>query len=292
VLATPSWLGPLALLSGAVDAVQHTPGLVPLRFGSPDLAVNLHGSGPQSHRLLQALRPRRLVAYASPEAGVPGPTWRDVEHQTTRWCRLIRVELGVTCDEEELDLVAPSTRPPTSGAVVIHPGAAFPSRRCPPERFSAVARSLTQAGESVVVTGSASERALADHVAGSAGILPSAVHAGRSLLDLAALVASARLVVCGDTGMAHLATAYRTPSVVLFGPVSPAGWGPPPGRPQHRIIWHGDGTGDPWGSDVDRALAAITVDEVVEAATTMLATDDAKPATRDQWHETSARDDG
>ena len=66
---------------------------------------------------------------------------------------------------------------------------------------------------------------------------------------------------CGDTGVAHLATAYRRPSVVLFGPVAPALWGPPP-RPQHVVLWHGDGTGDPWGTDLDPALARITVDEV------------------------------
>jgi hypothetical protein len=52
--------------------------------------------------------------------------------------------------------------------------------------------------------------------------------------------------------------------VLLFGPVSPALWGPPP-REQHVVLWHGDGAGDPWGTELDPALAAITVDEVREA---------------------------
>jgi ADP-heptose:LPS heptosyltransferase len=98
-----------------------------------------------------------------------------------------------------------------------------------------------------------------------AGLGPDAVLGGRtSILELAAVVAAARVVVTGDTGVAHLATAYRRPSVVLFGPVSPALWGPPP-RPQHVVLWHGDGTGDPWGTDLDPALAQITVDEVITA---------------------------
>ncbi len=84
-----------------------------------------------------------------------------------------------------------------------------------------------------------------------------------------AVVAAARVVVCGDTGVAHLATAYRRPSVVLFGPVSPALWGPPvrPGRegPLHVVLWHGDGTGNPWGTELDPALQQITVDEVIGA---------------------------
>jgi ADP-heptose:LPS heptosyltransferase len=83
-------------------------------------------------------------------------------------------------------------------------------------------------------------------------------------------VAAARVVVSGDTGVAHLATAYRRPSVVLFGPVSPALWGPPPrvgpgGGPLHAVLWHGDGTGDPWATELDPALARVTVDEVVQA---------------------------
>ena len=50
VLATPEALRPLALLSGAVDEVLPTAGLGTLRYEGPRpaLAVNLHGSGPQS----------------------------------------------------------------------------------------------------------------------------------------------------------------------------------------------------------------------------------------------------
>jgi ADP-heptose:LPS heptosyltransferase len=44
-------------------------------------------------------------------------------------------------------------------------------------------------------------------------------------------------VVCGDTRNAHVAPALGTPSVVLFGPVPPAEWGPPPDRPaRHPLL--------------------------------------------------------
>jgi ADP-heptose:LPS heptosyltransferase len=103
-----------------------------------------------------------------------------------------------------------------------------------------------------------------------AGVPEQAVLAGRTTsLELAAVIAAARVVVCGDTGVAHLATAYRRPSVVLFGPVSPALWGPPQ-RPQHVVLWHGDGTGDPWGTTLDPALARVTVDEVTTALDRLL----------------------
>jgi hypothetical protein len=84
------------------------------------------------------------------------------------------------------------------------------------------------------------------------------------LLRLAALVAAAGRVACADTGVAHLATALGTPSVVLFGPTSPARWGPPPDRPIHRVLWAGS-TGPPHGSRPHPGLLAITVDDVIGA---------------------------
>jgi ADP-heptose:LPS heptosyltransferase len=152
-----------------------------------------------------------------------------------------------------------------TGAAIVHPGAAFPGRRWPADRFAAVARHLADTGHDVRITGGPGEGELARSVADAAGLADDAVLAGRTTsLELAALIAAARVVVSGDTGVAHLATAYRRPSVVLFGPVSPALWGPPV-RAQHVVLWHGDGRGDPWGTELDPALARITVDEVTAA---------------------------
>jgi ADP-heptose:LPS heptosyltransferase len=101
------------------------------------------------------------------------------------------------------------------------------------------------------------------------------VLAGRTdLAQLAAQVASARLLVSGDTGIAHLASACGTPSVLLFGPTAPSRWGPPEDGP-HRVLWHGDGSGDPWGEEPDPALLAISSEEVAEAAAGLLSRDPA-----------------
>jgi len=76
------------------------------------------------------------------------------------------------------------------------------------------------------------------------------------------VVARAALVLSGDTGVAHLATAFGTPSVVLFGPVSPGEWGPPPERSRHRALWAG-GSGDPHGRVPDPGLLALTPERVL-----------------------------
>ncbi|MGY5882482.1 glycosyltransferase family 9 protein [Modestobacter lacusdianchii] len=270
VLATTRALAPLAGLIDAVDEVLPAVELQPLDWPAPppELAVDLHGKGPLSHVVVADLHPQRLLTFDSP--GYPGPTWYADEHEVRRWCRLVTEGLGVPCDPDALDLAVPDVDPPERDVAVVHPGAAFPGRRWPVERFAAVARHLAAAGERVVVTGGPAEQELAQRVAELAGLPDDAVLAGRTTsLELAAVVAAARVVVCGDTGVAHLATAYRRPSVVLFGPVSPALWGPPP-RHQHVVLWHGDGTGDPHGTELDPALAQVTVDEVTTALDTLL----------------------
>ncbi|MDP5183751.1 glycosyltransferase family 9 protein [Blastococcus sp. BMG 814] len=270
VLATTTALQPLAALIDAVDEVLPARELEPLDWSGPppELAVDLHGKGPASHVVVAGLHPQRLLTFASP--GYPGPTWYPDEHEVQRWCRLVSEGLGVDADPDALDIAVPAVPPPVRGATVVHPGAAFPGRRWPAERFAAVARHLAARGHDVRITGGPAEVELARSVAAAAGLPESAVLAGRTTsVELASVVAAARLVVCGDTGVAHLATAYRRPSVVLFGPVPPALWGPPP-RPQHVVLWHGDGTGDPWGTDLDPALAEITVDEVEGALDELL----------------------
>ncbi|MGW2218758.1 glycosyltransferase family 9 protein, partial [Nonomuraea sp. NPDC001684] len=139
--------------------------------------------------------------------------------------------------------------------------AAYPARRWPPERFAEVAAAL----DDVVVTGNADEVPIARKVAELAGLPPERMLAGRTrLADLIDLVSRARLVVCGDTGVAHLATAFCVPSVVLFGPVPPSEWGPPPGW-RHVALWAGR-KGDPHGLRPDPGLLRIEVSEVVDAA--------------------------
>jgi ADP-heptose:LPS heptosyltransferase len=272
VLATTAALAPLAGLVDAVDEALPAHELEPLDWPGPppELAVDLHGKGPASHVVVADLAPARLLTFASP--GYPGPVWYPDEHEVHRWCRLVAEGLGVPADPDALDLAVPDVPAPApAGVALVHPGAAFPGRRWPADRFAAVARHLAHAGLDVRVTGGPAEVPLAREVAGAAGLGESSVLAGRtSTFELAAVVAGARVVVSGDTGMAHLATAYRRPSVVLFGPVSPALWGPPP-RPQHVVLWHGDGTGDPWGTELDPALAEITVAEVTSALDRLLA---------------------
>ncbi|MFD5448987.1 glycosyltransferase family 9 protein [Streptomyces sp. NPDC127100] len=272
VLATPAELAPVAAATGAVDRVlpaaepgRAVPRTLDWTGPPPDVAVDLHGNGPPSHRLLMSLRPRELLAFAHPGTPeVEGPPWYPDEHERDRWCRLLTA-YGIDADPADLHLPRPHTPSPAPGATVLHPGAGAPSRCWPVERFAAVAEALRARGRRVVVTGGADEGDLVARLAKLADLPDADVFAGGLPLDrLSALLAAARAVVSGDTGVAHLAVAHAVPSVTLFGPVPPSRWGPPD-HFRHRALWHPGPDGDPHGHETDPALLRIGTDEVLEA---------------------------
>lgn len=268
ILAAPAVLEPIAAMTGAVDAIVDVSPLeaVPVDR-TPDVAINLHGRGPQSHAVALGTRPCRLIAFEHTD--VPrswgSPTWHSEEHEVHRWCRLLS-ESGIPADPRRLELAPPESRPGVgdAGATVIHPGAASAARRWPLDRWALVAAAEADTGRRVLISGAETERAAADELAARAALPPSAVIAGTTDLgDLAAVIASASLVLCGDTGVAHLATAFGTPSVVLFGPTPPDRWGPPPSA-RHVALWRGR-SGDPRAAVPDPGLLELEVDDVLAA---------------------------
>jgi len=272
-LACPPPLGHWLRRLGVVDRVvachgAHQP---PWHGAPPDVAVNLHGRGPQSHRALLSLAPRRLVAFRDEEtAFTDGPVWQADEHEVDRWTRLVR-SVGGECSAQDLRL-RPRRQASPGGPVVVHPGAASGSRRWPLDRWLAVVDQLVRR-RPVVVTGTPSEGSLCAVLGAVPGVEN---RCGSDDLDsLTDLVASASLLLSGDTGVAHLATAVATPSVTLFGPVPPRWWGPLLDPDLHTVLWHADpaapALGDPHATEVDPRLASVSVPEVLWAAERLLA---------------------
>jgi len=112
------------------------------------------------------------------------------------------------------------------GFIVINPGAAWPNKRWPADRFGALAASLRdRLGLPSLITWGPSEGELADAVArASSGAATPAP--ATTVSDLAALTRDAALVVSGDTGPLHIAAAMGTPVVGLYGPTWPERNGP------------------------------------------------------------------
>jgi ADP-heptose:LPS heptosyltransferase len=272
VLATAGSLAPLVTRIGAVDELLPTSDLDALVWSGPppDVAINLHGRGPQSHRALDALRPRARIGFRAP--GWDGPDFDEIAerhpHERDRWCALLAAH-RIPADPADLRLPPPSPVSPgrTVAPVVVHPGARYGAKRWPARRFAEVAAALNCPLTPVVITGTADERDLAAAVACGACLPDSRVLAGRTELEqLCVLVAGASLVISGDTGIAHLAAAFGTPSVTLFGPVGPDRWGPPADGP-HVVLGDPDlRRGDPFAAEPDPALLAVGVGDVLRAA--------------------------
>ena len=114
----------------------------------------------------------------------------------------------------------------SNGYIVINPGAAWPNKCWPPDRFAALAKALRdRTGLHSLVTWGPKERELADVVSHASGGAATPAPA-TTIADLAALMRSAALVISGDTGPLHIGAAVGAPLVGLFGPTRPERNGP------------------------------------------------------------------
>lgn len=109
---------------------------------------------------------------------------------------------------------------------LINPGAAWPNKRWPPERFGEIAMFLRDVRgiASFVLWGPGEEqlaRAVSEASAAAARPAPPT-----SMADLLALSREASLMISGDTGPLHIAAAAGTPTVAIFGPTDPSRNGP------------------------------------------------------------------
>lgn len=111
--------------------------------------------------------------------------------------------------------------------VVLHPTASVPARSLTPAHTEQIARALAEAGHTVVLTGTATDRPLADAL----GDVVVSLVGRTSFAELASVLAGAASVVAVNTGPAHLAAAVGTPVVSLYAPVVPVDawrpWGVP-----------------------------------------------------------------
>lgn len=287
VVLTPQSLAPIAMACGA-DRVEHTAGLgrLPDAADGADVAVNLHGRGPRSSRRLLECSPATLLAHRHPDLAATwtGPLWQPDDHETVRWCRLLQ-HYGIAADPSDLALdppPGPALVPPET--IVVHPGAGATGRRWPVERFAAVIGRLLADGHTVALTGSDDERALCRDLSRRAGGDVVDLSGRTSIEQLCGVVAAAGAVLSNDTGVAHLAVAFHTRSLVLFGPSSPAVWGPPAGARIHRTLWSGM-SGDPHASALDPGLDLIGVHDVMDALHELLSEPAQGPTPLDHAHD-------
>jgi heptosyltransferase-2 len=165
--------------------------------------------------------------------------------------------------EALIERAAPGAR----AFVVMAPRSAYgPAREWPADRFAALARAWNAGGRTVLVCGTAGERATCVELARAAGPGTVSIAGETDLPTLAAVVRRASLALCNDSGLAHLAGAVGTPTVTLYGSTSSA-WTAALGN-RVRVVQHAPVCSPCFRRTCRigyRCLTALSVDEVGSA---------------------------
>lgn len=112
----------------------------------------------------------------------------------------------------------PGVELPRRPFIAVAPGAHWPAKRWPAERFAELITRIGIAKWDIVLVGDESDRPIAADIAAR---VPFPVHDRCGSLTLPQLVyvlSKAALLVCNDTGALHIAEATGVPVIALFGP--------------------------------------------------------------------------
>ncbi len=113
----------------------------------------------------------------------------------------------------------------SSNLALLHPAAAFATKQWATENFAVVAEFLENKGFQIVAVAAKHEVHILDALKARSHV-PITAFNDLSLPEITALAAKAKLFVGNDSGIAHIAAAVQTPSVVIFGSSNHNHWRP------------------------------------------------------------------
>jgi predicted lipopolysaccharide heptosyltransferase III len=215
-----------------------------LRAANYDVVYNLHG-GTTATFLTRATGARHRVGFKSYQYGqlhnhqAPSPLllWQQQKtHSVEQQLALLgwtgvpvtdrpRTSLGISPKAAEtVDRLLEQAKLGGQNIALIHPAAAFATKQWAVEKFARVVEFLAERGITSVAIAAPNEQALLEELRLEA--FTRVVTLALSLPEVTALAARSRLFVGNDSGIAHIASAVGTPSVVVFGSSNIAHWRP------------------------------------------------------------------
>lgn len=121
--------------------------------------------------------------------------------------------------------------------ICIHPGSRGVWRQWAPAYFAALADECAQLGFRCILTGTEEEKGITQQVAYLMRTRPIDLSGKTGLGEVAFLIQNAFLLISNCTGVSHIASATRTPSVVISMDGEPHRWGPFDTQLHRTINW-------------------------------------------------------
>lgn len=104
--------------------------------------------------------------------------------------------------------------------VGISPSSVWPTKRWPKEKFFDLAKKLADKGLFIVLFGTKKDSKITQYIQnGSSRIIDLA--GKTNLKDLFCIISKINLLITNDSAPVHIASAYNTPTIDIFGPTSP-----------------------------------------------------------------------
>lgn len=240
------WVAPVLEGSDLVDEVikvdpSRLSTVSQLRRRNYDIAFNLHG-GTTATFLVRASGASHRVGYSHYQYSFlynhllssAKDFWkREAVHSAEQQLALLGF-LGVPVEDRPKSSLVVTDKGRTARVsewrdrgdyVLLHPGTAFFTKRWAPENFAKIADRLAERGLSAVAVGSKDESGVLEQLRNTANMPVTTLH-DLSLPEVTALASKASIFVGNDSGIAHIAAAVDTPSVVIFGSSNRDHWRP------------------------------------------------------------------
>ncbi|HEX8251417.1 MAG TPA: glycosyltransferase family 9 protein [Pyrinomonadaceae bacterium] len=135
----------------------------------------------------------------------------------------------------ESDFVKSEIRNSQSAFALLHPVAAFETKQWATENFAEIADFLHRKGLPVVAVATGKESEVLEKLKRLSSF-PILTFDDLTLPEITALASQAKLFVGNDSGIAHIAAAVQTPSVVIFGSSNIHHWRPWTNA-RHEIVY-------------------------------------------------------
>ena len=220
-----------------------------IRLENFDLVLQMQGNGTIVNPLMFLFNAKHVAGFYNDESYIASDLFMrypETGYEAQRHLLLMHhigiqsnnpdLEFPITeKDEQELDaLYLPLVK---NKYVCIHPGSADTSRQWPPACFAAIADYCIENKFTVVVTGTKEEQEITKEFMKCVHHPVIDLTAKTSLGAVAVLIRNACLLVANCTGVAHIAAAVKTPSVIISMDGEPERWAPLNKDRHHVIDW-------------------------------------------------------